>query len=526
MPEADMTIPEHRSSIHLEYLNQALASGQEGDWHDFKRGLFTQKEKDELRKDLVALANTPGSPYNGYGYIILGVEDDGTVCGCQGSEAKLSEDGRSRQIGQLVENGIAPYIDTVVEEHVIGGKRVHLVVVPPAASGKWHMVTADSQSGYWIRRVRASHRPTYEDVEAHITTRIQATVQPVQDALGRLEQRLGLLRQDLQDLQQERHPEAISAAQHARTAFLTPDRTLLRLIRQEANTFLERRADLEARLLQVDPDVVVQYAQARTPDRIARLRELFEALEEVTRPLVETVASIQHDVEHSERVMQGVQELSDVITRTSYHEFTLPPFMFALRAYPALLYLHGVAVTSSVSGNWSVLSLVLHHRQWLPRINQPRRRVALASLLSQRGPLDEVARLVEPVPVAMAAATRMERLLLQSDWVGHTLPVLDRQAVYARGEALLTFGYLTAARSFPVAQPPSFPAVWWRYLNADAILYGTLSQLLKGDKQWLRGDSVEALAEAFDRMEKPGHHLTTSASEVVRQLSRRAGAPA
>ena len=200
-----------------------------------------------------------------------------------------------------------------------------------------------------------------------------------------------------------------------------------------------------------------------------------------------------------------------MFTDASVHQLRLHPSTFALWVYPALLYLHGVAATSARHWSWDTLGEVIHYQKDVATFNLTRRHVSLASVLPWRQALDDVARLIEPVPHGQAAANRIERLLHQSDWIGQTLPVMGRLGAYSRGEAILTFGYLAAALSRGISAPPAFPAQWWTYLNANAILEETLERFSQLGHAVLRSMSLEAVAGVFDEMEKPGAHLTVKA---------------
>lgn len=499
------------ADLHFYHLQQALASGQESDWHDFKLNLIGQPQVDALRKDLVALANTRDGPYGEYRYLIIGVDDVGTVTGLAPQDPDRTEDRRARRIGDLISRAIFPLMQVQVKEYTVNEKTVHVVIVPQAEE-RWHMVTGDMDNGFWIRRNRGSVRPTAEQVENYLVQRVQAQVLPLREQVLRLDDRLGQLREMANVRQSQAHPELATAAQHTRVAFLTPDRTLLRLVRSEANTFLDRRAGHMEAVQQARPDYWVQSREPMPDAARIQLRQVFEQTEEATRPLVETVGTLIHDAEPSPRVQLALAELNAVITDASVHQLRLNGPTFALWVYPALLYLHGVAASSAPHWDWSVLAQVLHHHQDVPSLNLSRRHVALSSVLPWRQALDDVARLVEPVPSGQAAAYRMERLLHQSDWVGQTLPVMGRLGAYSRGEAVLTLGYIAAALARHVSAPPPFPAQWWTYLNADAILEETLLRFAQMGEPVLAGLEYEVVAEVFDRMEKSGSHLTLKAS--------------
>ncbi|GHF58675.1 hypothetical protein HNQ07_004074 [Deinococcus metalli] len=493
---------------HFLHLQTILSSKAEGDWHDFKEGVHGRT--DELLKDLVALANTAGGPYGGYGYLIIGIDDDGNVRGLIPKETELNEDARQRQLGSAAAHGITPLMSPQVKGYTVEGRRIHLVIVPQT-SDRWHVVTGSQNHGYWVRRDRASVRPTAEQLEEHFQERLKALIGPVHEQLLRMDGRIGQLRTDLAAAQD---PALLSAAEHARIAFQTPDRTFLRLIRQEASTFLDRRGEHLEAIQRVHPDRLVDQPTWHDADRDA-LRDLVERLEQDTRPLIEAVGALIHDAEPTARTEQALLELNAVFTDASVHMMTLPPSTFALWVYPALLYLHAVAASATPHLEWQLFGQVIHHVQDVPSPRLTRRSVALASVVPWRETLDGVMRVIEPGSPPRAAAHRMERLLRQSDWIGQTLPVLGRLGAFSRSEAALTLGYVAAALKRQGHVPPSFAALWWTYLNANGILEETIQRFVERGSPVLAGLKLRDVAAAFDSMDKPGSYLTVQAQYLV-----------
>ncbi|MCY1704303.1 AlbA family DNA-binding domain-containing protein [Deinococcus sp. SL84] len=112
--EDNSNFPLSVSDRHQQHILQALKSQDESNWHDFKVGLFPSKGGrnkgvDDLRKDIVALANTSGGPYDGYGYIIFGVQDKTwTPVGIRPEDQYRSVDALRNTIVPLAQKTISP----------------------------------------------------------------------------------------------------------------------------------------------------------------------------------------------------------------------------------------------------------------------------------------------------------------------------------------------------------------------------------------------------------------------------------
>lgn len=504
---------------HRQNMERAVVSRQEGDWHDFKAGLFAEGEEENLRKDVVALTNTSGGPYGGFGYSILGVRDDGTVSGLVGRDAALSEDARQLQIKNRVQAGIDPYIDVQVKEFLLEGKRVHLLVVPQTPL-HWHLVRLPlDQHGHWIRRGRSSERPLLDDYAKYHARLLEQVTAPLRTEQEGLLGQLIALRQNVADLKSRVSPEDLSPVEFVRTAFTTPERTLLRQIRRLIAEYLGRGEGHFRVFNDLDVDRLVEHPGLRTPEKVAALRSYFEMVETDVRPLVEIVAHVMHEAPPTDLVRAAVQEVTQVLAESSTYQLRLLPYQAAVRSYPAQLYLHSVALSAYYAPDWRVFHDVLLHVQESVRLDVGVNRMALAFYFAQRPALDEVARLFEPVPTSPhPASNRLSRLLPQPAWVGDTLPALRREGRYTDGEALLTFGFLVAVATYSAHSPLSVGADWWRYLNADRILARMLERWAQQGKSLFGRREVQLAGRLFDDMDKQGHHLTVRASEVLPSL--------
>ncbi|WP_456833385.1 AlbA family DNA-binding domain-containing protein [Deinococcus sp. UYEF24] len=494
----------------------------EGNWHDFKQS--THDGVDKLQKDFVALANTPGGPYQGYGYLIIGVSDTGEVVGLQGSEARLDVDKRTNQLKDTIKANISPYIDVQVLDQQIEGKTVHIVVVPQAERS-WHMVNTGASAGYWVRRGWSSDRPTYSELLEQELRLVRLEVGPIQEKFTSLEARLHEQRDILAALsagprngQQEKHMLAApqSAAQFAAHGFQTPTKTLLKLMRGEALDFKEGHTALMAQAAQLQSDRLLTLPSDRTPERLEELRQFLGALEILTRPLVETLATVLVELDVEDRVQLAVRELADVLTYQSYGMLRNGHAESALRTYPAQLVLHAAATAAFHTSDPTLFGILLHHTRQHADIQGVRNAHHLASVLSVRPLLDQLMLLIESGHLYQASVIRIQNLLLRADWMGGVMPVIDRERLFSWGEAFLTLGYLAAAQNAGVEQPAALNPAWWRYFEADDTLRRAVSKTVLSQNSVLRATTARRVVTAFDQMPRTGPVLLrTSASDIL-----------
>jgi Putative DNA-binding domain len=515
----------HDSSIHTDELHrrnveQALSEQAEGNWHDFKEFASNDGKIDEFLKDIVAFANTPGGPYGGYGYIIIGVVD-GTfeLVGLKGKDETVTADQRTLQLSQMITKWVVPYLDVKVFNHTVDDKTVQCIVIPQAP-GSWHMVSSDKQSGFWVRRGTQSARPTYQDFEDHQRRLIGREVAPLREQIARLEHRHGEQRYQLQNLQQQRNPENESAAHMAKRCLMTPEHALLANVRGELVTFREQHLLVMTEVEYFQPDRLLKLTQDRTPERLGELKTLVERIEAISRPLVEALAVLIHANAPTDLIRRATSEIAGVFTERAYSQVKENPGLVGLRSYHAQLLLYGAATASFCASDLTLLGIVLHHRrkEQEPSLSGLTRERNLASVLNVRGPLDELVMLLESGTPHQATVERMQRLLLQSDWVGATLPVIDQPQTFSRAEALLTLGYVAAALHAGVSQPPSPDPAWWRYLEADDLLRAAVNRLYLNPMPILGKLTRERFVQAFDQLEKPLTHRLQAKLETLAPL--------
>lgn len=506
---------EFQWELHRQHMERAISSRQESDWHDFKAGIFTDSEAENLCKDVVALASTRGGPYGGYRYIIIGVHDTGEVTGLVGRDV-MTEDVRQGQIKNKVQDGIDPYINVMVREFVVEGQRIHLLVIPETPL-HWYLVRLPKHlQGHWLRRGRASERPLLADYAQHHAELVDQATAPLRTQQEGLQGQVSALKQSVSDLKNELTPANLSAIEFVTTAFATPDRILLRHVRRLISDYQEQAEEQFRLFNDLDVDRVLEHPELRTPQKIAAIKTYFEVTEANVRPLIEIVAHTIHEVPYQGKVPGTVLEVTQAIAESSVHQLRLPRFQDAVRAYPAQLYLHGVALASYHADDWRLFRDVMLYVHEFPSLTGQHAQVWLASKFAQRTVLDEVARLFEPVPTAPhPAANRISRLISQTDWVGETLPVSRRFAHDADGEALLSFGFLTGVATYYPHSPLTTWVNWWTYLNADQILTRVLERWSRLGTPLFDREVVQLAGRLLDDLDKPGSNLTVKATDLL-----------
>jgi ATP-dependent DNA helicase RecG len=105
-----------------EELEKRLKLGEDA-FTEFKSVLLKNHQVDpkDIARAIAAMANTKG------GYILLGVEDDGTVTGAGNLE---QVDALMRQVSQLCQNGLQPAIVCTLQKLEVQGQLVLVVEVP------------------------------------------------------------------------------------------------------------------------------------------------------------------------------------------------------------------------------------------------------------------------------------------------------------------------------------------------------------------------------------------------------------
>lgn len=122
-------------------LTEILAQG-ENSGVEFKRD---DAHPDNLAKEIAALANLEG------GYVVLGVEDDGTVSGLT-REMKEAEEGVINICSHNLQPSLIPYIEFISWPDE---KKVAVITIPADSPDKPYKAR---RGGYWVTYVRVGSR--------------------------------------------------------------------------------------------------------------------------------------------------------------------------------------------------------------------------------------------------------------------------------------------------------------------------------------------------------------------------------
>ena len=127
----------------------AMLTKPEGPTLELKRDLSSLKP---VLRTMVAFANTSG------GTMVVGVEDDGTICGVSGAKAE------EERLANAVTDGISPLLMPDIEIVEIDEK-VLLVVRVTQFPGPFHLVAAGPERGVYVRIGSTNRRAPSEKVE-------------------------------------------------------------------------------------------------------------------------------------------------------------------------------------------------------------------------------------------------------------------------------------------------------------------------------------------------------------------------
>ncbi len=163
--------------ITVEKLKELLARKGESPNLEFKlryalTGQGNNKNRDEVAKDIIALANTAGRSADDYAYLIIGAGDDFRPDGTRGSEDVRQHGYDGKTFLSIVNDRCAPGLpDLWYEEIELGGTYYGVVVVPP--SPYMHELTRnlDMPKGFWpkgavlIRRGDGVGAASYKEMQ-------------------------------------------------------------------------------------------------------------------------------------------------------------------------------------------------------------------------------------------------------------------------------------------------------------------------------------------------------------------------
>lgn len=295
------------------WIGEVIVQKRELAHLDFK----CQATSASLLKDLVALYNTSDSPFEGLGLIVIGVTDTHEVMGLSEAELRSFPTASSREdsLVQLLRDNVTPPPELRVLELELDqspGLRLHVVVVPES-TGAWSMVHASrAEQGHWIRHGAHSVRPKPLDYEKYLQRLVFSTTDALQQQLTGLQAAADEQRLQLTNLVVSHMPAEVTNAQRLRTAFRFPERTLVQTVRSEVNQYLAASGRLDhSAVSQIGLDRQDTESEPWEDHRQA-LKHSLEQLEEITRPLVELLGILAHDVPlpqpHTE--MMGAVEMA------------------------------------------------------------------------------------------------------------------------------------------------------------------------------------------------------------------------
>lgn len=507
-------------AYHRQNMEKAIESGQESDWHDFKQGIFSDKEADNLCKDIVALANTVGGPYQGFGYIILGVRDDGKVTGLQGKDV-VTEDERQLRIKNKIQSNIEPYIDVQIKEFKYQEQCIHLLIIPQSRL-HWHFIRSTQNTshlyGHWIRRGRASERPLLDDYAQHTAQAVEHKTKSIKEELAGVKQQLIEVRQTIADMKSQTSPESLTPIEFVRTAFTTPGRTLLRQARRIISEYQSKSETRVALFENLSVDQFVQDADSRTPERKQIFKEYFEMVESDVRPSVELVAHIMHEAPEENLVREAVKEITYSVERSSIYYGSSSNICSAVSSYQMQLYLYGITLSAYYATELHFFHDILSCNKESLNVMGRVQKSPLVFCLKWNTELNNVMSQIYPEESLHTLSSRFEYLLLQPAWVGETMPVCDGGTRFLNSEALLSFGFVYALVRRAYNRPAIIDFNWWKHKDANQILVRAL-EIWKGRGQLIfsKRSTVEA-ADFFDNMDKMGSRLTI---EAIRILTKR-----
>lgn len=506
------------------FVRDRITEKTETDKIDFKLTLNfkTQEERLKLVALINALANTADAEYGDHGLLIYGLS---------------REDGRvTQEVVLLTELGtdkLESQILIAVREHMSPCPRFNLFAFDEPGVGTWGVIVVwpnqtapfvftkpgtysqgPNQSktlwkkGEWrVRRGGAAAEPETDDY----VRVFQERTAPLQRSLVVLETNLIEQRRQLDALLFAQDPARATNAQVIQAAFQTPARTLVRAVKSEVSQYLQAHQKLKLTGVEIPFRRLdrPQEAALLHQEDLRGLRDGFEQLERVTRPLVELLGLIAHeaDVQGGDRSMAeaidvSVTELANAVLFTGPNaqtgQFNGPSYA-ALEAYPAILLLFASAVTAASSSDarrWQVFGRMLHHQRTVTMVNR-RGQQHLASHWSLRPQLDFLWSLFDRQFFFSPISEHMRELMERPDWLGPVLPTTDRHRVTGRGDLLTSLGYLVAELKV-VQVPPFVPSAWMSFVEAPLDFRITLETIQTEHLHVLTGGRLELWQEALE----------------------------
>ncbi|WP_082506077.1 helix-turn-helix domain-containing protein [Deinococcus sp. Leaf326] len=520
-------LTEERQKFHQKNIEYALASGDESDWHDFKIGLFKNKPNqssslENLRKDIVALANTIDGPYQGFGYIIIGVKDKTwQPIGIQENDQYSDLDKLRGAVAEDAQKYISPPVAVEVTYATIKNSagediKLHIIAVPQSYL-QWHVSTLDESSGAWVRDHHASIRPLSLQYDRYLKRIISNTTQTLQQAQQESQQEIIRLKDDIARLAAIQSPAALTANQLVKAHFHGQEQQLQRLTRDEIQIFLEKVRVLNDKIDKIGLGNDISDVQFDSIKR-TEIKNCLEKCDQIIRPIIELISSIIYTVPATPITLSIMKEIYDVIIFTGNSAITLPVYTFALRNYIAQIFMqaHALATVSSESkDSWVYFKNLLTSSSKLPSVNSQRRGY-LPSLLSSRQQLNQIIAVANYSHSSAYPFNQRSGKLMSAGWVGDILPVMGLEKLYSESEALITFGYYLSA-SYQNSGAPDINMQWWIFLEANRIMSRILNKLFDYRDLFPRESLIRA-ARIFDDSNKEGSLLSNTAVDILHEI--------
>ncbi|WP_415788448.1 AlbA family DNA-binding domain-containing protein [Deinococcus saxicola] len=320
-------------------MNQAIDQQVEGPKIDFKREISLKGEDfAELLKDLCAIGNTDDlEHYRGEGFLIIGVERDGTFYGLP---QEFDADKLSASLNDTFNRYIAPPLHVRVAGPFQHSNGQYAVVQIPESFDQPHMIVKETGSArpgqWWVRSGDVNAMAGPQDYSRVLRKAVGREVTPLRDELTLTRGLLTNLEQRLERFQVAglQRTESVIAdapvlplAAKIRAQYDTPDTALRQALHREWLIFLEAFED------QFPDESVVTQIQDQ-----AVLKEMVIRMQEITKPLGESLAAA---------VTVGQGELDDVVgkilvwgmekTLTFPRYRSLNETIENLRSYPLIL---------------------------------------------------------------------------------------------------------------------------------------------------------------------------------------------
>lgn len=462
-----------------QWISDVVRSKREEPHMDFK----IEAKPDKLLKHITAMYNTPESPFSRCGYIVIGVSNQHDVLGLKPEERNTYPTADKREnalVQSLAEHTIPIPRIRVLEINLDEFPDAQLHVIEVATTdGPWSYIHTDRQDrGYFVRRGSQSQPPKPPEIDAYLQRLIFSQIEGMRREFTVLQATASEQRRQLDHLVMHQSPEQATNAQLLRTAFSTPERTLLRTVRSEVTQYLGRQGQLDLSHFPYFGLDRMHDDEQFTSEQRQALRGAVETLEEITRPLVELLGVLGHDfplptedspLRHA--LDQVLTELGDAVL------FTGPgpddaklgsPTLPALRAYPALLLLFGAATVSvgtPMEPRWPLLNHLFGHVRSTHGLNGRRVDVYLASHWAFLPRLDYLMLLTDRTHRRGSASERLRDVVQRPEWLGSVLPPTQGRQVTRQAEIVTSLTY-TFKGLAAGGTPPFVPCAWMMYPTA------------------------------------------------------------